>query len=930
MLVGILRFISGTFSGYISFKTTNMARPFIELYVGDRLVEFTNPPQINITYAHEDLHNPTVVKNSFSKTVTVDGTPVNNQIFGSYFDMRRNVAYSEGKNTGAYFNPSKKVPFTLYRNGEIVESGYCKLDNVKRTGENIQYNVTLYGGLGQFLYNLSYREDGEEMKLSDLDYGTDFKMAINKETIRDAWNHVNGVRMISPIYDKINFAPAYNGIPKDFAADKVAVDVHSFEIMSPSLYNQFKLSDGEFKAVDGWVLGELEKEYDEWQMKDLRSYLQRPVIRFKEIIGACCNPKNNGGYNVELDEDFFNADNPYYENAWMTLPLLTEIEGIESTADITVSEDGTGRMDLSGLAEGDIFNADLNYFVTSNAVVELQSNGYGYTLDTGVYTFDRNTPLISANMAIYSQLVAYDRDGNAVGGSNVLALSRKYGSIPSNFEYDLEFDAPVTFVNGSFYYMPDEDYRYRFFDAVEIGGYVGGDLPIHKLKLDKMTYTDGMYLKFVTKIATIDNGTVKGYAGKLFWTEGYEAYPTEPYLSEKWSEVAVNRVKSGWGFNKNTILNSENTPCDYFLSYIKMFNLHIWKDMYEDTIYVKLRKNYFTGEEYDLDDYVDRGNEIEITPLTFDAKWYLFNSEYDSNSQLVKDYKDEHGLGYGVMKVDTNYNFDSSSKSLFDGNVFKGAVTNRGMSRYYVDIYQAFGDDEVVHYPPFLLDGMKTFLFNGSDTAEASYITPKTSAEAVNWWKDKYYDVMPKPSFVNDKNEGIDGANVLLFYNGKTELKDVEGNRMWFQLTDDIPQFDLLNEGEPCWIWSMDWDVSLDYMNYMPQFSRYVTNENNWVTHSWDFGTPKALYIPDYSIDDSSNIYTQYWQPYIRDRYDVNTRVVNCKVLLKENVLGDWLRRFYYWDGSWWVMNKITDYNPTGDDTTKCEFVKIQDTENYR
>lgn len=910
-----------------------MARPFIELYVGDRLVEFTNPPQINITYTHEDLHDPTIVKNSFSKTVTVDGTPNNNIIFGSFFDNRRGVSYSDSIQTGAYFNPSKKVPFTLYRNGEIVESGYCKLDSVKRNRENIQYNITLYGGLGQFLYNLSYRDDGEQMKLSDLDYGSgkdDFKMTISKETVKDAWIHITGVRAISSKYDKINFAPCYNGIPKDFSADKVAIDVWSFKANRPRLFEQFTTSKNGYGLIDGkWLLGELDKDYDEWQMKDLRSYLQRPVIRFKEIIGACCNPKNNGGYEVELDEDFFNANNPYYENAWMTLPLMTEIEGIESDADVTVKDDGTGKITLSGMEEGDVFNAGINYYVTSDAQVELQSNGYGYSLTTGVYTFKRDTPLIAANMAIYSQLVAYDKNGNAVAGSNVISLSRKYGKIPSNFTYDLEYNAPVTFVGGTFRYMEGQSYRYRFWDDYELGSYVGGDYPTHKLTMEKIEYTEGMYLKFVTKIATLDTGTVKGYAGKLFWSEGYDAYPTEPKLSEKWSAVDLERVKSDWAISKKSILNTEKTPCDYFLSYIKMFNLHLWKDLYEDKIYVKLRKNYFTGEEYDMEDLVDRGGEVEIKPLTFDAKWYNFNAEYDTKGQLATDYKNEYGLTYGVMKVDTNYNFDSSSKNLFESSAFNGAVTSRSKSRYYTDLYQSFPDDDV-YYPPFMLDGMQTILFNGSDTTEGSYLTPKTSVESINWWKDKYYDFMPKPSFVDDKNEGIDGANVLLFYNGRTQMKDVQGNRMWFQITDDIPQFEALNEGEPCWIWSMDWDVAIDYMDYLPNFSRYITNENNWVTHSWDFGTPKSLYIPDYQIDDASNIYTQYWQSYIRDRYDVDTRVVNCKVLLKEKVFGDWLRRFYFFDGCYWVLNKIIDYNPTDDGTTKCEFIKVQDIINYQ
>ena len=58
--------------------------------------------------------------------------------------------------------------------------------------------------------------------------------------------------------------------------------------------------------------------------------------------------------------------------------------------------------------------------------------------------------------------------------------------------------------------------------------------------------------------------------------------------------------------------------------------------------------------------------------------------------------------------------------------------------------------------------------------------------------------------------------------------------------------------------------------------------------------------------------------------------MVECRVYLRERVLGDWLRRFYFWDGSWWMLNRITDYDPTYNGTTKCEFVRINDKNNYR
>lgn len=56
-------------------------RQYIELYIDNQLVEFREVPRILLTYTHNELHNPTVVKNTFSKTLTIDGTPNNNKIF---------------------------------------------------------------------------------------------------------------------------------------------------------------------------------------------------------------------------------------------------------------------------------------------------------------------------------------------------------------------------------------------------------------------------------------------------------------------------------------------------------------------------------------------------------------------------------------------------------------------------------------------------------------------------------------------------------------------------------------------------------------------------------------------------------------------------------------------------------------------------------
>ena len=893
-----------------------MAKAYVELFISDKLVD--TAPDIFMTYSLEDLRNPTIVKNSFSKTVAIGGTPRNNQIFGTFFDMQREVVNGSSY-TGANFNPTKKVPFSLYLNGERIEHGYCKLDSVKRVGNNITYCVTLYGGLGQFLHNLSYRDETEKIRLSDLDFGggdKEFDLKIDKSVINKAWKHINGISTTDSLYDKINFAPCYNGIPENFSADKVAIDVRSFWNADDfALSDQFnvdrstgKINKDGYTDVDGWVIGELEKDYNELQMLDMRSYLQRPVIRFKEVIKACCNPVNNGGYTVDLDPDFFNANNPYYEDAWMTLPLLTEIEE-EADDEIYMSGD---KLVIPTQDVG------TNFSITTEFNIKAETDAVYDELATGCFVMYQGNikPQIQYNCARYVQLVIYDKNNKAVGGSEIKSFftSIKNGQ---SFTYSPVYQTNVTEVIGTFKKVSGKD-EYMF------NGHT------HELTTQPIPYETGMYAKLIVKKAEYTT-TSHSYDDMLFTNNGINSVSVEAETSCGVIKSELKSLKGlGWLITKKTLLSCEGSPADFFLSYLKMFNMHIWQSD-DDKIMVRLRKNYFTGEQYDLEDLVDRGSEITITPLNFDAKWYNFTNEY-AETGLLKDYQDEYGLDYGIQKVDTNYNFDNSSKNLFEGNVFKGTIMSRGKSRYYthVNVYHTGDMSEDIDYPPFMIDGVKTFVFNASgDTKENAVITPKSTDTSTNWWNEKYYDFAPRPVFTDSKDEAVDGANVLLFYNGKVAVEDAKGSWIQLNITDDIAQFAQLNNGEPCWLWSYSTSIGIR-PEYLPVFGRYKTNENGWVTHSWDFGTPKALYVPDYQIDDSSNIYTQYWQTYIRDRYNVNTRVAECKVLLGDKVIGEWLRRFYYWDGCWWAINKITDYNAATHETTKCQMVKINDPQNYK
>ena len=215
----------------------------IHLYLDNKEVFFSEPPEILFTFQRIDYTNPTAIKNSFTKTVTIEGTPENNKVFGEIYLLGRTQ-------NELMYNPSKRVPFQLFSNGDLVETGYAKLDNIIKDGYKIQYEITLYGGLGDFFYGLSYGFDyddydsdreqtkDEELKLKDLTYyspsaddDTEFNFAITKDAVYNAWMVLASDE--DPTGDDvkwgyINFAPAYNGIPEDFNAENVLINTSGY------------------------------------------------------------------------------------------------------------------------------------------------------------------------------------------------------------------------------------------------------------------------------------------------------------------------------------------------------------------------------------------------------------------------------------------------------------------------------------------------------------------------------------------------------------------------------------------------------------------------------------------------------------------------------------------------------------------------------
>lgn len=64
-------------------------RKNIKLFIANKEVDCSEGISLPMTYTVEDFQNPTIVKNSFSKTISIPGTKNNNKIFGEIYKLDR-------------------------------------------------------------------------------------------------------------------------------------------------------------------------------------------------------------------------------------------------------------------------------------------------------------------------------------------------------------------------------------------------------------------------------------------------------------------------------------------------------------------------------------------------------------------------------------------------------------------------------------------------------------------------------------------------------------------------------------------------------------------------------------------------------------------------------------------------------------------------
>ena len=434
----------------------------VTLYIGGERADLSEVSPILFNWTREELDNPTIVRNSYTHPLVLPATPANNAIFGHFHRLDRRTDLTPGVDIGVGFNPLKRASFTLYYDDMTVAArGYVKLDEIQLRGDQAySYSCTLYGGLGSLFFSLDEKDDGQKRTLADLIYKdlNDADVEPENETMPVTRANVAvlyGASLLDPIpswSNIVSFAPFYNGVPEgDFDANKGIIrPADSFNFPAP-----VTVGGTSYNLMTGMntELVTFASKHTEWEMRDFRCYLQRPIVSVKAVLTALTDAQNTGDWTLVLDGAFFTAGtNPWYDDAWMTLPMLKLGEG-QTWATLTLADALRGTCSpaafLIGYAKmfGLVFDVD-----ESTQTVTLMTRDDYYTsrpLHDLTDRIDRKTIDI---VPVNASARWYEMKATQVNGEYTTEYADTYGRVYGSQRIDTgwEFDSAVKDLLPSF------------------------------------------------------------------------------------------------------------------------------------------------------------------------------------------------------------------------------------------------------------------------------------------------------------------------------------------------------------------------------------------------------------------------------------------------------------------------------------------------
>ena len=931
----------------------------ITLKINGNKVDIVNSEQFaqqfSITYSFSDLYEPDKVTDSYSKSITLPGTANNNAIFGHIWKFDFNNVDK--------FNASQLSDFQLFLNNELWQTGTAQLQEISIKDNVISYKVVLFGSITRVMSMLlnSDIEDDNNKLLRNLKYKSKLTHTLTPETIGRMWDGHNHTGYID-LQDYMQYIPCQNGLYDNFSSNKALRYKNRKWVVGPVIESA---SNEDINSGD--------TEFDEYTMNEYRVEYQRPAMKMNKLIEQICTDIAPDA-SINLDRDFFNNNNPYWNNTYLTLSQYT-----------TETNEGyvTAEMDQNDVyvyvpLEEDQFTLDFKFmqtagdfqlFAPDSSTVIYYENISGkktISIEFKIRVLVMNDSTIRSDMYLLNgtwngeigdemvisgkklprerwpvSVKAYSGGMQSIGvdgGRGLFTWAREnianWGNMSSDEHTGSSVKNLTRTASAGYVYNSSYSTTYRYGYPISFSTLTAD--PAWTPTVD--SYYTWMPFKFNFDVSDLTGeGTIQlelsgithnftqwqlrpvGGGSSRYFLAARKSLPVLLVIApitknNEWpSEVAGFTGKSVTAKYNTAIRSGDNSNGQYSGVVPSRVTTD---DMFDTTTtqgQVLLDYTKLLGLLYD----VDKEGNLNIL----------------SRNKYFNDYK----IIDWSSKVD--YSKEIKFKPLtFDARYFE--MKYKSGDTYYENKYKnefglEYGEKKINTGLAF---NSETKQFLGTTIFTNTIISADVRRTYTGSDKGIIYmneDPIPMPALYQKDGETKSSADLkynLLF------RKSYRDNKFDGYITcDSSIMMDASNGGgEYCW-WDRNQygegsDIATNCIILAKNYGGIPTFSTHYDDYSWDIGLPRISYDGTMSNDYSSasTVYSRYWENYISEIYNVRNKILTCYVRLSWiEILNFSFKNFVTINGVLYHPNKLINVNPLSDDPVQVELIQVQDINAY-
>ena len=898
----------------------------IQLFLADQEVELNKKVSFPLNKSFENLWNPLDIVIEHTKSINIPASQKNNILMANAYRIDKQfVINNNNSNIGLYLDPMKRIPMKLVYNNSTLLDGYAKYQSSTSNDKETYYTFNIYGILGEVFHALLDCVV-DEAKLTDTqrseeDGGKKYVLGcpwesrlINREFVKDSWDSKltsTNTNTANP-HRHIGMAPAYRGYYSDFESNSIWVstldvgpnqpNVMSVEdylkrrwktnLISNHNYSQ-DAAQSRVDALDFNMI--LPNGLNEHNMRQFRSYEQKPYIYFYSLMDIYRKKcKELTGYEIKLDETWFNINNPYWTRLCYMFDYLS-VKGSTLDASLPLSGHTELKFKDKYCTSSVTYNINDNNIVSKgNIIVD------PFTLGLRVLTGDASSTCINPgevqiNMRHRNYVtidIAITTGGKTVhkyfwGGTGTPSNTANVGpSTGNNNKYP----------HDEYIYMDEKTVWDKDNNRWEYTSYL-------TTRPFEIEHTAGDSINITYNLQFGRDYVAGDYLGWYGWytsTDGQQySVPVFVYDwgTDKWANVVDSdrfmyllpniTYSSNWRTSTTCDLKNlytrDESLFNVILQYTKMFSL-IWKpDYHNKTIDLMTHSSYFKDYNVvDWTDKVDKSKGMIVEPVSFNSKYVTFNYE-DVEGYRYSGYKNKYGIDYGEKKLITKYNFDTNEELLMKQKIYPSSISTKAYST--ITDLQSW-------------DTISTL--------------PKTISEI---------------NFIDCESEDEQTSISLNNWYFRLDNKGTEG---YYLISDASPVE--LTDGKYYWVNNVTANGQVaDLTQVLPRFSPVFPASDGNPTIGCLFECPKDDYTKDFQMATAQGryIYDNCWSDYISERYDGNNKKVTCRVrLLPSEYEAFNFKIFVIIDNQLFSINKIKDYD-INNKIAVIELVQVTDINRY-